>query len=77
MTDLSEKQTIEYFVQGIKKASGAAQKLAAVNQTQAWNDVVRMLDQLAFNAKKMYEGKPQTRLQTLSMAAKVMDDVSH
>lgn len=74
MTDISEKQTIEWFVGGIKKASTSAQQLATINKRGDWLKIVRMLDQISYNAKKMYEGKPQTRLQTLALANHIQTD---
>ncbi len=74
MTDISEKQTIEYFLQGAKKAKAAARELASLNQTNAWTAVRSQLGQLEKTAMKLFTDKPQTRLQTLTMANKILAD---
>ncbi len=69
MTDISEKQTIEYFTQGLKKASSAANKAkVAWDGRVPWATIVMAIGQIMYNAKKIYEGKPQTRLETLVLA---------
>lgn len=68
MTDISEKQTIEYFMQGAKKAKSAARELAGLNSTNSWTKIRSALGQIEKNAMKLYTDKPQTRLQTLALA---------
>ena len=72
MTDISEKQTIEYFMQGVKKAKSAARELAKLNQTTAWTAVRSQLGVMEKQAHKLYIDKPQTRLQTLGLANQIM-----
>jgi len=71
MTDISEKETFEYFKHGAKKASDAAAKLATLNERDQWFAVVRALDQMSHNADKLYTAKAMTRLQTLALANKI------
>jgi len=74
MTDISEKQTMEYFLSGAKKCKSAARELASQNQTNAWTRVRSQLGQLEKLAQKIFTDKPQTRLQTLTLANKIMSD---
>jgi len=74
MTDINEKETLDYFVSGIKAARSAAKELAILNTGGAWSQIVIGLDQILENAKKLYEGKAQTRLQTLALANQIMGD---
>ncbi len=71
MNDISEKETFEYFKHGAKKASDAAAKLATLNEREHWFAIVRSLDQILRNANKLYTAKAMTRLQNLSLAAKI------
>ena len=71
MKDISEKETIEYFKHGAKKAIDAAMKLAELNETKAWHSIAGTLGQISYNADRLYTAKAMTRLQTLSMAAKI------
>ena len=74
MTDISEDQTIQYFIQGLKKAKSAARELAKLNQTTSWTKVRSMLGRLEHNAMKLYTDKPQTRLQTLTLANQITEE---
>ncbi len=71
MSDISEKETFEYFKHGAKKAANAAVQLGALNERDNWNSIARMLDQIMRNADKLYTAKAMSRLQVLSMAAKI------
>lgn len=73
MTDISEKQTMEYFMNGAKKAKSAARQLATLNQTSAWTAVRTQLGQIEKNAKTLFTDKPQTRLETLALANQIQD----
>ncbi len=77
MTDISEKQTMEYFLQGAKKAKSAARQLAKLNSTHAWTDVRSQLGQIERTGKKLFTDKPQTRLQTLALANQIAGDIIH
>lgn len=77
MTDISEQQTMEYFLQGAKKAKAAARELASQNQTNTWTCVRSQLGQLEKHAQKLFTGKPQTRLQTLDLANKIVGEQVH
>jgi hypothetical protein len=77
MTDITEAQTIEYFMQGARKAKSAARELAKLNQTHAWTAIRSQLGMLEKNAHKIYNDKPQTRLQTLDLAMKISGDAKH
>lgn len=77
MTDISEKQTIEYFMQGAKKSKSAARELAKFNQTHAWTAIRSQIGLLQKQAEKLYTGKPQTRLQTLCLAEQIAGDSVH
>ena len=68
MTDINEKETIQYFISGLKKARQAAKDLAILNQRSAWSHIIVGLDQMLAHAKTLYEGKAQTRAQTLALA---------
>ncbi len=71
MTDITEKQTMEYFLSGAKKAKSAARELASLNSTNAWTKVRSQLGQLEKFARKIFTDKPQTRLQTLALANEI------
>jgi len=71
MSYISEKETFEYFKQGAKKASDAALKLADLNERNHWHSIVKSLDQMVYQANKLYTAKAMTRLQLMNMAAKI------
>lgn len=77
MTDISEKQTIEYFLAGAKKAKSSARELASLNSTHSWTKVRSQLGQLEKMAHKIFTDKPQTRLQTLALANEIQGEQTH
>lgn len=77
MTDISEAQTFEYFINGVRKAKSAARQLAALNETHEWTKIRSMLGQIEKNAQHLYTSSPQTRLETLSLAGKIQSDAVH
>ncbi len=74
MTDITEKQTMEYFLSGVKKAKSSARELASLNETHAWTSVRSQLGQLEKLAIKIFTEKSQTRTQTLALADKIQGD---
>lgn len=74
MTDISEKQTMEYFLQGVKKAKSAARELASLNSSKSWLSIRGTLGQIERNAVKIFESKAQTRLQTLVLANQILGE---
>ena len=75
MTDINEPETIAYFIHGLKKSQSAAKELAVENKSNAWKGIAKNLEQLLIQAQKLYEAKPLTRLQTLSMTNQMMPEV--
>ncbi len=71
MSDISEAQTIEYFLQGIKKAKSAARELADFNSSVSWKSIRSTLGQIERNGKKLAEGKAQTHLGNLVLANQI------
>lgn len=71
MTDINEKETIAYFINGIKKAKSSARELASLNSSRSWIDIRSILGQIEKNALKLFTDKPQTQLQTLVLANKI------
>lgn len=77
MTDLSEKQTMEYFLHGAKKCKSAARELAKLNQTHGWTAVRSQLGQIERTGQKLFTDRPQTRLQTLALANQIVGETKH
>lgn len=77
MTDINERETIEYFMNGLRKSRAAAKELATLNKKKTWNQIAATIDVLLVNAHKLYNSKPQTRLQTLSLANKIQNETVH
>lgn len=71
MSDISEKQTFEYFLHGAKKAKSAARELAALNSSKSWISIRSALGQIERNAQKLYDSKPQSQLQNLLLADQI------
>lgn len=77
MSDINEKETMQYFINGLQKARSAAKDLAILNQRSAWSQIIVGLDQMLSHAKTLFEGKAQTREETLMLAAAIQDDIEN
>ncbi len=77
MSDINEKETMQYFMNGMKKARAAAKQLGDLNERSAWGIIGKSLDQIIINAHKLYTSKPQTRLQNLILADKIEKTTVH
>ncbi len=77
MTDISEKQTMEYFLQGAKKCKSAARELASLNSSKSWLAIRSTIGQIQKNAEKLFVAKPQTEVQNLVMANTIEKQNTH
>lgn len=77
MTDISERQTFEYFIQGVKKAKSAARELAKLNSSNSWVSIRSALGQIEKSATVLYNAKPQTELANLVLANQIEKDAVH
>ncbi len=77
MTDITESQTIEYFLNGIKKAKSAARELARVNSSGSWIKIRSVLGEIERSGKHLYTAKPQTDLANLVLANKIEKEAAH
>lgn len=71
MTDISESQTFEYFLQGAKKAKSAARELSSLNSSHSWTKIRSVLGQIERNATKLYSAKAQTEIANLILADRI------
>ena len=74
MTDINEKETMQYFMNGLKRSRSAAIELGDGGKKQVWGGIVTHLDQLHKTALKLATGRPQTRAQTLKLASVIQED---
>ena len=74
MSEISETQAIEMFLHGLMKSRAAAKQLAVVERGNGWDKVAKNLDMLLETGKKLFSGKPQTRMETLALTSKIEQD---
>ena len=67
---MSERESIEAFIEGAKKASSAAREMAAAFNDKEWEDTATMLDGMRINGVKLSQMRGMSRLETL-MAAEI------
>lgn len=65
---MSERDTMNAFIDGSKKASYAAKELALACQSPEWANVVSTLEALCDGAQKLANMKAMSRLETLMAA---------
>jgi len=68
--EMSERESIEAFIEGAKKASSAAREMAGVFDDKEWEDTALMLDGIRVNGVKLSQMRSMSRLETL-MAAEI------
>jgi len=67
---MSEKETLEAFIDGAKKAASTAREFARIHTNKDWEDRAEMLDAIRINGVKLAQMKAMSRLETL-MAANI------
>jgi len=63
--EMSERESIEAFVEGAKKAASAAREMAAEFHDKEWEDTAVMLDGMRVNGTKLSGMRGMSRLETL------------
>lgn len=71
MTDISEAQTFEYFMQGAAKAKSAVRELAKLKSSKSWVSVRSALGQIERNGQKLFNARPQTEMDNLVLASRI------
>lgn len=67
---MNERETIEAFIEGAKKASSAAREMADAFDDNEWEQTACMLDGMRINGVKLSQMRGMSRLETL-MAANI------
>lgn len=67
---MSERESIEAFIQGAKKCASAARELAKDTEDAEWEERANMLDSIRENGVKLANMRGMSRLETL-MAANI------
>ena len=57
-TNMGQKQSMEAFVWGLKKAASRARELAAVQENKAWLDVAKFLDAMRETGETLAKSRP-------------------
>lgn len=65
---MNERESIEAFVEGAKKAASAARELASEFTDPEWTSTADMLDAMRVNGVKLSQMKSMSRLETLMAA---------
>ena len=67
---MSERESLEAFVEGAKKCASAARELASETKNPEWADIAGLLDSMRDGGEKLSRMKSMSRLETL-MAANI------
>ena len=70
---MSERETLEAFSEGAKKAASAARELAKETQNSAWLDTANVLESICQGGLQLSNMRSMSRLETL-MAANIKAD---
>jgi len=66
---MSERESIEAFIEGAKKASSAAREMAKEYNDPEWEETARMLDGMRVNGVQLSGMRGMSRLETLMAAS--------
>jgi len=67
---MSERESLEAFIEGAKKAASAARELGKESNNSDWRNLSDLLDGMRINGEKLSQMKSMSRLETL-MAANI------
>lgn len=68
--EMTERESIEAFIEGAKKAASSAREMAITFDDKEWEDTARMLDGMRVNGVQLSQMRGMSRLETL-MAAEI------
>lgn len=66
-TLVTEKESMEFFMEGLKKASSAARQLAVLQNHFIWHDISKLLNDMHDDGVKLARGKALSRFETLEI----------
>lgn len=66
---MSERETMEAFIEGAKKSASAARELAKETQDPHWLNVAGTLESMSDGGQKLANMKSMNRLETLMAAS--------
>lgn len=66
---MSEKDTMESFVDGLSKCASAARELAKECSNPEWDDIAQVLDSMKHGGKQLADMKAMSRFETLMGAS--------
>lgn len=66
MSFIGESESMEFFVEGLKKAQSAARELAKAQMHPIWMDISVLLEELQKNGIEFAHSKPLSRTSTLN-----------
>lgn len=64
---ISEVESMEFFVEGLKQASSAAIQLARAQDHPIWHDISLILDEMNNRGVELANSKPLSRFKTLEL----------
>lgn len=73
MSDMTETESMERFVQGLKKAASAARGLSTSTGMKLWLNIANTCDEIRGNGVKLSKMTSLSRFQVLNMLAQRED----
>lgn len=64
---ITERETFEFFSEGLRQSASAASQLAELQKHAIWEDISSLLMELHNNGVEMYKSKPLSRFDVLQM----------
>jgi len=67
LTPITERETFEFFVEGLRQASSAAMQMSRLQNHPIWADVSELLDEIHNHGVSLWKSKPMSRFDVLQM----------
>ena len=67
LTPITERETFEFFVEGLRQASSAAMQMSRLQNHPIWADVSELLDEIHNHGVSLWKSKPLSRFEVLKM----------
>lgn len=73
MSEMQDKESIELFVESMKKAASCARQMATATQNKAWTDMAVGFDSIRAKAVTIYRNRTPSQQERLRMVDALVD----
>lgn len=64
---INEKEALEYFVEGLRRASSRAKEMGRLQNHEIWMDISKICEEMLLSGVMIAESRPMGRMEVLAM----------